>query len=171
MLAKKHGIKEFPYIIKDSNGNITYHETEDGRWQSNQYNSKGQVVYYETGSPTWFDKSVFWMKLVYKGDNPEPIGSVDSNGNITLGDFKLAQGLTFYNVGGFSHDIIRYEYFAPHPKNAYFHILINENENPVRMDAIALLNILDKKMFSYEEAKKLQIQLKKDELEFLINNQ
>lgn len=111
------------------------------------------------------------MKLVYKGDNPEPIGSVDSNGNITLGDFKLAQGLTFYNVDEVSHNIIKYEYFAGHPKNVYFHILINEYENPVRMYAITLLDILNKKIFSYEEAKKLQIQLKKDELEFLINNQ
>ena len=46
-IAEQLGITEFPFEIKDSNGNLIYFEQESGYWSKRRYNSNGEVVYYE----------------------------------------------------------------------------------------------------------------------------
>lgn len=62
-IAQQLNIKEFPFSIKDSNGNMIYWENSDGLWVKREYNSNGNEIYIE-------DSNEHWSKCEY-----------DSNGN------------------------------------------------------------------------------------------
>ena len=51
-IAEQLGITEFPFEIKDSNGNLIYFEQESGYWSKRRYDSNGEVVYYENSVDT-----------------------------------------------------------------------------------------------------------------------
>src|SRR5690606_23619351 len=63
-IAKQLKIKEFPFKIKDSNGNPIYYENSTGYWYKYEYDSNSNIIYYERSTG-------FWYKREY-----------DSNGNI-----------------------------------------------------------------------------------------
>jgi len=48
-IAQQLGVTEFPFEIKDGNGNLIYKEWEDknGYWERREYDSKGKKIYYE----------------------------------------------------------------------------------------------------------------------------
>ena len=46
-IAQQLKIKEFPFIVNDSNGNRIYYENSDGYWIKKEYDSKGNEIYYE----------------------------------------------------------------------------------------------------------------------------
>jgi len=58
-------ITKFPFIIRDDNGNETYHENSSGYWIKREYDSSGNEIYLENFSG-------YWVKKEY-----------DSAGNIT----------------------------------------------------------------------------------------
>ncbi len=47
IIAQQLNVKEFPFIIKDSNGNEIYFENSDGVWVKREYDSYGNQIYYE----------------------------------------------------------------------------------------------------------------------------
>jgi hypothetical protein len=51
-IAQQLKIKEFPFQIKDSNGNRIYCETSDGYWSKAEYDSNGNEIYYENSNGT-----------------------------------------------------------------------------------------------------------------------
>jgi len=63
-IAQQLNVKEFPFIIKDSNGKEIYWENSDGLWEKREYDSNGKEIYYE-------DSYGFWIKREY-----------DSNGKV-----------------------------------------------------------------------------------------
>ena len=71
-IAQFLNIKEFPFKIKDNNGNITYKENSNGYWEKNEYDSNGKMIYYE-------DSKGIWAKSEYDSDGKE-IYYEDSNG-------------------------------------------------------------------------------------------
>ena len=52
-IAQQLKIKEFPFIIKDSNGNKIYWESSTGYWVKRKYDSKGKEIYYENSDGYW----------------------------------------------------------------------------------------------------------------------
>jgi len=74
-IAEQLNIKEFPFEIKDKNGNEIYYETSDGNWSKREYDSNGRVTRYEASDG-------FWSKREY-----------DSNGNETR--YENSYGLWF----------------------------------------------------------------------------
>ena len=46
-IAQQLKIKEFPFTIKDSNGNVIYYENSNGYWRKSEYDSKGNEIYWE----------------------------------------------------------------------------------------------------------------------------
>ena len=46
-IAQQLKIKEFPFEIRDSNGKEIYAENSYGYWIKYEYDSVGQVIYYE----------------------------------------------------------------------------------------------------------------------------
>ncbi len=57
-IAQQLNIKEFPFRIKDKNGNPIYSENSDGFWCKREYDSNGNQIYYET-SGGWWSKSEY----------------------------------------------------------------------------------------------------------------
>lgn len=62
-IAQQLKIKDFPFVIKDKNGNTIYYEDSDGFWSRYEYDSNDKEIYYENSNG-------FWSKNEY-----------DSNGN------------------------------------------------------------------------------------------
>lgn len=46
-IAQQLKIKEFPFIIKDKNGNWVYFEDSTRYWEKREYDSNGNVIYLE----------------------------------------------------------------------------------------------------------------------------
>ena len=44
---------DFPIVIEDANGNVTYHEASDGRWSKFEYDANGNETYYENSDGYW----------------------------------------------------------------------------------------------------------------------
>jgi len=46
-IAQQLGITDFPFEIKDGNGNLIYYENSYTFWEKCEYDEKGFVIYYE----------------------------------------------------------------------------------------------------------------------------
>jgi len=83
-IAQQLYIKEFPFIIRNDNGNILYHETEKGYWSKYEYDRNNNQTYFK-------NLSGYWNKAEYDSDNNQ-IYYEDSNGyiedNRTVEQFK-----------------------------------------------------------------------------------
>jgi hypothetical protein len=55
-IAKQLKIKEFPFEINDSNGNLIYLEDSKGYWFKREYDSNGKEIYWETSDGYWFKR-------------------------------------------------------------------------------------------------------------------
>src|SRR5690606_29277343 len=73
-IAQQLKIKEFPFEIRDSKGNLIYFETSDGYWLKQEFNSNGNCTYYE-------DSGGYWVKEEYDS-NGERIYYENSHGKI-----------------------------------------------------------------------------------------
>ena len=69
-------VKDFPFIIKDKNGNIIYYEESNGFWNKREYNynARGNVIYFY-----YEDSNRFWSKFEYD-DNGKEIYYENSDG-------------------------------------------------------------------------------------------
>ena len=52
-IAQQLKIKEFPFEIKDSNGNVIYREESDRFWIKCEYDSNGKEIYAENSKGYW----------------------------------------------------------------------------------------------------------------------
>ena len=52
-IAQQLKIKEFPFRVKDSKGNIIYFEESTGYWYKKEFNSNGKNIYYENSNRYW----------------------------------------------------------------------------------------------------------------------
>lgn len=73
-IAQQLNIKEFPFSIKDSNGNMIYWENSDGLWNKREYDSNRNRIY-------WENSDGLWVKREYDSNGNE-IYIEDSNGKI-----------------------------------------------------------------------------------------
>ena len=55
-IAQQLGVKEFPFIIKNSQGDEIYYEYSDGAWFKYEYDAKGNKIYFENSDGYWFKK-------------------------------------------------------------------------------------------------------------------
>jgi len=62
-IAQQLKIKDFPFTIKDKNGNVIYLEDSDGFWMKREYDTKDQEIRFENSNG-------YWVNSVY-----------DTNGN------------------------------------------------------------------------------------------
>ena len=95
-IAKQLKIKEFPFQIKDSKGNLIYWEQSDGYWVKREYDSKGKQIYWENSTGYWVkseydpkgkqiyfeDCDGFWVKYEYDSKGKQ-IYYENSDGVIT----------------------------------------------------------------------------------------
>jgi hypothetical protein len=74
-IAQQLKITEFPFIIKDKNGNQIYLETSRGYWYKYEYDQNGKEIYFENSHG-------YWSKRQYD-QNGKVIYYETSDGNIT----------------------------------------------------------------------------------------
>jgi len=74
-IAQQLNITDFPFIVKDKNGNEIYLEQSNGYWVKYEYDSNGNETYCET-----LDR--YWYKREYDSNGKE-IYYEDSDGDIT----------------------------------------------------------------------------------------
>ena len=73
-IAEQLKVKEFPFEIKDSNGNRIYFENSHGYWAKREYDSSNNEIYYK-------DSDGYWAKSEYDSNNNE-VYYEDSHGHI-----------------------------------------------------------------------------------------
>ena len=52
-IAQQLNITEFPFKIKDKNGNQIYYEASNWYWYKCEYDSKGNIIYHENSNGVW----------------------------------------------------------------------------------------------------------------------
>lgn len=80
-IAKQLNIKEFPFRIKNKQGNEIYCEVSNGYWVKREYDSDGNEAYIE-------DSNGYWYKQEYDSNSKE-IYYKDSDGFIVDNRPKL----------------------------------------------------------------------------------
>jgi hypothetical protein len=83
-IAQQLNIKEFPFKIKDKNGNQIYYEDSNRFWYKKEYNSNGNVIYCEYSYG-------YWYKCEYDSNGNE-IYYEDSDGKIVDNRPKSYEG-------------------------------------------------------------------------------
>ena len=73
-IAQQLNIQEFPFEIKNKNGNIIYYENSNGYWRKREFNTNGNRIYFENSRG-------YWIKREYD-TNGNQIYYEDSNGEI-----------------------------------------------------------------------------------------
>ena len=53
-IAQQLNIKDFPFEIKDKNGNQIYYENSSGHWRKYKYGQNGKIIYIENSSGYWY---------------------------------------------------------------------------------------------------------------------
>ena len=60
-IAQQLNVTDFPFRIKDKQGNLLYFEDSDGFWSRREYDSKGGEIFYE-------DSDGYWTKSEYDSE-------------------------------------------------------------------------------------------------------
>ena len=55
-IAQQLNIKEFPFNIKDSEGNILYCEYSNNYWYKCEYDIQDNVIYYKNSNNYWYKR-------------------------------------------------------------------------------------------------------------------
>ena len=83
-IAEQLNVKEFPFTIKDKNGNEIYRENSNGGWWKSKYDSNGKCIYCENTNGVWW-KSEYdsnGNQIYFETSNGHWIKrEYDSNGN------------------------------------------------------------------------------------------
>jgi hypothetical protein len=82
-IAQQLKIKDFPFEIKDKNGNQIYWELSNGYWCKREYDTNGNQIYYE-------DSDGYWAKFEYDANGKE-IYYENSYGRITDNRPKIVE--------------------------------------------------------------------------------
>lgn len=84
-IAQQLNIKQFPFEIKDNNGNVIYFEYSNGYWSKREFDDNNNEVYFEIDDGYWAKKEYdsnnneiycetsdgFWEKREYDSNNNE----------------------------------------------------------------------------------------------------
>jgi len=71
-IAQQLNIKDFPFIIKDKNGNEIYFENSTGYWVKSEYDQNGNRIYFE------YSNGGYWNTYYKKYYNNEHVGNYPS---------------------------------------------------------------------------------------------
>ena len=53
-IAQQLKIKDFPFVIKDKDGNLIYHEKSTGYWDKSERDAYGNEIRFENSTGYWF---------------------------------------------------------------------------------------------------------------------
>ena len=55
-IAQQLNVKDFPFTIRDKNGNQIYFENSNGFWRKRERDSNGTEIYYEFSDGFWYKR-------------------------------------------------------------------------------------------------------------------
>ena len=55
-IAQELNVTDFPFTIKDKNGNLIYWENSNEDWWKREYDSNGNEIYWENSNRYWWKK-------------------------------------------------------------------------------------------------------------------
>ena len=87
-IAQLLNVKDFPFTIKDRNGNEIYYEESNGYWYRREYDSNGNGIYYE-------NYNGYWVKKEYDSNGNE-IYLEDSNGYWSKSEYDSKGNEIYY---------------------------------------------------------------------------
>ena len=84
-IAQQLGVKEFPFEIRDKNGNQIYYEQSNGYWWKSEYDKNGKRIYFKDSEGRWWkseydkngkeiyfkDSEGYWWKSEYDKNGKE----------------------------------------------------------------------------------------------------
>jgi len=92
-IAQQLSITEFPFEIKDKNGNLIYFENSNGSWQKREFDENNNEIYFE-------DSYGSWQKREFDENNNE-IYFEDSDGFWSKREYdESSNRIYFENSGG-----------------------------------------------------------------------
>ena len=79
-IAKWLKIEDFPFVIRDANGNPLYEELSNGTWIRREFDAAGKELRYEDSTGYWARKQFDRFGLVfYENSRGLKLGSVKKN--------------------------------------------------------------------------------------------
>ena len=87
-IAQQLKIKDFPFVIKDNQGNYVYYECSYGYWEKSEFDDQGNDVYYENSEG-------YWEKSEYN-DQGNRVYYEDSDGNWEKSEFDDQGNLVYW---------------------------------------------------------------------------
>ena len=91
-IAEQLNVKEFPFVIRDKNGNGIYWEFYNKYWVKNEYDDQGNQIYWENSNGSWFKKEY--------DDKSNLISYKDSNDNWGKHIYDLNDNEIYFETEG-----------------------------------------------------------------------
>jgi hypothetical protein len=87
-IAQQLNVKDFPFVIRDSNNNEIYWEGSKGNWYKREFDSNNNIIYFE-------DSYGYWSKKEFDSNNNE-IYFKNSHGNWYKQEFDKNNNRIYY---------------------------------------------------------------------------
>ena len=111
-IAEQLNVKEFPFVIRDKNGNGIYWEFYNKYWVKNEYDDQGNQIYWENSNGSWLkaeyddqgnqiyweNSNGSWFKKEYD-DKSNLISYKDSNDNWGKHIYDLNDNEIYFETG------------------------------------------------------------------------
>lgn len=94
-IAEQLKVKDFPFEIKDKNGNEIYFEDSNGVWVKSEYDSDGNKIRFENSNGVWIksEYDTHGDRIYYENSNGIIIDSRPKTVEVTLEDIAKKLGI------------------------------------------------------------------------------
>ena len=104
-IAEQLKIKEFPFRIKDKQGNLLYREDSNGYWIKTEYDSEGREIYFENSLGIIIDNrpkpdtthSEDWNESAY-GSVGKKVYHINSDAETNSDDVITLNGIKYKRI-------------------------------------------------------------------------
>ena len=94
-IAQQLNVKNFPFVIKDKNGNEIYYENSNGFWWKREFDENGNVIYCKSSNGVWykreFDKN--GNLIYYENSNGVSLDNRPTIKEVTMDEVAKAMGM------------------------------------------------------------------------------
>lgn len=99
-IAQQLKIKEFPFVIRDSNDNEIYFEDSSGYWDKTEYDSNGNQIYCEHSNGYWAKREYDSNdnEIYYENNNGTIIDNRPKTIELTLDEIAAKLGIDVKNL-------------------------------------------------------------------------
>ena len=95
-IAQQLNVTEFPFEIRDKNGNTIYWEERNGHWSKYENDEKGYITYYEDSDGYWNKTEFNEKKDIIYFENSE--GYIEDNRPKPTVELTLEQIATKFGI-------------------------------------------------------------------------